>query len=216
MRKADIKGRLDLRDQLTVTIHSAQAEVIDDALTIAKDDDGNWKLGVHIADVAHYVPLHSPIDREALKRGMAVYLGNDMIPLVPPPLSTSLCSFNQGKDRLAISVMVTLNAEGEVLEFEIQPSVIAVDHALDYKQAQAILSRKSKEELKKLNFTSKDLKKLEPVFEVVDNLYSVSQAVRQQRMARGSFELNLPEHEFPDDAKEPLASYASPPLSIRR
>ena len=141
---------------------------------------------------------------------MAVYLGNDMIPMVPPPLSTSLCSFNAGKDRLAISVIVTLNPEGEVLEFEIQPSVIAVDHALDYKQAQAILSRDNKEELAKLNIKSKDLKKLEPIFEVVDNLYDLSQAVRQQRMTRGSFELNLPEHEFPDDAKEPLASYASP------
>ncbi|RZM76637.1 ribonuclease R family protein [Leptolyngbya iicbica] len=209
VRKADLKGRLDLRDQLTVTIHSSQAQVIDDALTIAKTEDGNWQLGVHIADVAHYVPLHSPIDREALKRGMAVYLGNEMIPLVPPPLATSLCSLNPGKDRLAISLLATLNAEGEVLEFELQPSVIAVDHALDYKQAQAILSRENPEELEKLEIESKDLKKLEPIFEVVDHLYEVSRAVRQQRMARGSFELNLPEHEFPDDAKEPLASYAS-------
>ena len=210
VRKAEVKGRLDLREQLTVTIHSSQAQVIDNALTIAKDDNDNWQLGIHIADVAHYLPLHSPIDREALKRGMAVYLGNEMISMVPPPLSTSLCSFNLGKDRLAISVIVTLNAAGEILEFEVQPSVIAVDHALDYKQAQAILSRDDKEELKKLNIKSKDLKKLEPVFEAVDSLYQVSHAVRQQRMTRGSFELNLPEHEFPDDAKEPLASYASP------
>ncbi|WP_204137102.1 ribonuclease R family protein [Halomicronema sp. CCY15110] len=210
IRKADLKGRLDLRDQLTVTIHSSQAQVIDDALTIAKTEEGNWQLGVHIADVAHYVPLFSPIDREALKRGMAVYLGNEMIPLVPPPLATSLCSLNPGKDRLAISLLATLNDKGEVLEFELQPSVIAVDHALDYKQAQAILSRENPTELEQLEITSKDLKKLESIFEVVDNLHEVSRAVRQQRMARGSFELNLPEHEFPDDAKEPLASYASP------
>lgn len=210
VRKTDMKGRLDLREDLTVTVHSAQAQVIDDALTISQVDDGNWKLGVHIADVAHYVPLHSPIDREALKRGMAVYLGNEMIPMVPPPLSTSLCSFNPGKDRLAISLIATLNSEGEVLEFEIQPSIIAVDHALDYKQAQAILARNDDAELEKLNVKSKDLKKLEPIFEVIDHLHTLSQAVRQQRMARGSFELNLPEHEFPDDAKEPLASYASP------
>ncbi|MGF1459143.1 MAG: ribonuclease R family protein [Leptolyngbyaceae cyanobacterium] len=210
VRKADIKGRLDLREELTVTIHSAQAQVIDDALTVSQDADGNWKLGVHIADVAHYVPLHSPIDREALKRGMAVYLGNEMIPMLPPPLSTSLCSFNPGKDRLAISLIATLNTEGEVQEFEVQPSVIAVDHALDYKQAQAILAKDSSAELEKLDVKEKELKKFEPIFDTVRHLYTLSQAVRQQRMARGSFELNLPEHEFPDDAKEPLASYASP------
>lgn len=210
VRKADLKGRLDLREQLTVTIHSASAKVIDDALTIGKTDDGNWQLGVHIADVAHYVPLYSHLDREALKRGTAVYLGDEMIPMLPPPLSTSLCSFAPGKERLAISVIATLNADGEVLEFEVQPSVIAVDHALDYKQAQAILVRDDAEELEKIEVKPKDLKKLEPIFETLDNLFAVSQTVRQQRMARGSFELNLPEHEFPDDAKEPLASYASP------
>ncbi|MGD1861398.1 MAG: ribonuclease R family protein [Leptolyngbyaceae cyanobacterium] len=210
VRKADIKDRLDLREALTVTIHSSQAQVIDDALTISKDDDGNWKLGVHIADVAHYAPLYSPLDREALKRGMAVYLGNEMIPLLPPPLSTALCSFNPDKDRLAISAIVTLNSAGEVLEFELQPTVIAVDHALNYKQAQAVLSRDDKAELGKLGIKAKDLKKLEPIFGTVDDLYALSQAVREQRMKRGSFELNLPEHEFPDDAKEPLSSYASP------
>ena len=216
VRKTDMKDRLDLREELTVTLHSPQAQVFDDALTLSKDDDGNWKLGVHIADVAHYVPLHSPIDREALKRGIAVYLGDDMIPMLPPPLSTSLCSFIPGKDRLAISLIATLNADGEVLEFEVQPSVVTVDYALDYQQAQAILARTDQDELDSLGVKSKDLKKLEPIFATVDDLHTLSQAIRQQRMARGSFELNLPEHEFPDDAKEPLASYASPPLSIRR
>jgi ribonuclease R len=210
VRKSDMKGRLDLRDQLTVTIHGPNAQVIDDALTIRKADEGNWQLGVHIADVAYYVPLYSNLDREALKRGTAVYLGNEMIPMLPPPLSTSLCSFAVGKDRLAISVIATLNAEGEVLEFEIQPSVISVDYAINYQQAQAILAREDADELTKLGVKVKELIKLEPIFDTVGDLFSLSQAIRQQRMSRGSFELNLPEHEFPMDAKEPLASYASP------
>ncbi|MEM9503532.1 MAG: ribonuclease R family protein [Cyanobacteria bacterium P01_E01_bin.43] len=210
VRKADLKDRLDLREQLTVTVHGTKSQAIDDAFSVSKTDDGNWQLGVHIADVAHYVPLYSHIDREALKRGTAVYLGKDMIPMLPPPLSTSLCSFSQGKDRLAISVIVTLDPEGKVLEFEIQPSVISVDHALDYKQAQGILARDDKAALGELGLKLKDLKKLEPAFATVENLFTLSQGIRQQRMARGSFELNLPEHEFPDDAKEPLASYASP------
>jgi ribonuclease R len=210
VRKADMKGRLDLREDLTVTIHGTNPQMIDDALTVRKDDNGNWQLGVHIADVAFYVPLYSHLDREALKRGTAVYLGDEIIAMLPPPLSTSLCSFSQGKDRLAVSVLATLSPEGEVLEFEIQPSVISVDYALDYQQAQGVLARDDKAELSKLDIKAKDLKKLEPIFETLDDLFAVSQAVRQQRMARGSFELNLPEHEFPDDAKEPLASYASP------
>jgi ribonuclease R len=210
VRKADLKGRLDLREELTVTIHSGDAKVIDDALTVGKDDHGNWQLGVHIADVAFYVPIHSQLDREALKRGTSVSLGDETVPMLPPPLPTTLCSFLPGKDRLAISVIATLNPDGEVLEFEIQPTVITVDHALDYKQAQAILARNNDEDLEKLEIKKKDLKNLEPIFDTIDELFAVSQAVRQQRMARGSFELNLPEHEFPDDAKEPLASYASP------
>lgn len=210
VRKADMKGRVDLRDQLTVTIDGPNAQVIDDALTLAKDDNDNWKLGVHISDVAYYVPLHSSIDREALKRGTSIYLGDEVIPMLPPPLSGSLCSLVPGKDRLAISVTATVNPDGQVLEFDIQPSVICVDQAIKYQEAQAILVRNDEAELSKLGFKDKELKKLEPIYGIVDDLFNLSQAVRQQRMARGAFELNLPEHEFPDDAKEPLSTYASP------
>lgn len=210
VRKADMKGRVDLREHLTVTIDGPDARVIDDALTLNKGEDGNWQLGVHISDVAYYVPLHSNIDREALKRGTSVYLGHEVIPMLPPPLSGTLCSLLPEKDRLAISVMVTLNAEGQVIEFEIQPSVICVDHALNYQQAQAISVRSDKKELEKLGFKTKDLKTFEPIFDFITELFNVGQAIRQQRMQRGSFELNLPDHEFPEDAKEPLSTYASP------
>lgn len=210
VRKADMKGRIDLRKQLTVTIDAPNASVIDDALTIEKDEAGNWKLGVHISDVAYYVPLYSNIDREALKRGTSVYLGNRVIPMLPPPLSGNLCSLLPGKDRLAMSVMATIDAEGNVLDFEIKPSVVQVDHAVNYQQIQAILVRQDEAELAKLGMDTAQIETLAPVFDKVDELSALSQAVRKQRMARGSFELNLPEHEFPDDAKEPLSTYASP------
>lgn len=210
VRKADVKGRVDLRAQLTVTIDAPNAQVIDDALTIDKDDSGNWKLGVHISDVAYYVPLYSNIDREALRRGTSVYLGDQVMPMLPPPLSNSLCSLLPGKDRLAMSVMATISPEGEVLEFEMQPSVVVVDYAVNYQQAQAILARQDKAEMIKLGVDKDTLKSFEPIFKKVDELFALSQAVRKQRMARGSFELNLPEHDFPDDAKEPLSTYASP------
>ncbi len=210
VRKSDLKGRMDLRELLTVTLTNAEASPVEGAFTIRKDEAGNWQLGVHIVDVAHYVPLYSPIDREALKRGIAVYLGKEVIPMLPPPLSTTLCSLLPGKDRLTMSVMTTLTPEGEVVEFEIQPSVITVDHALNYEQAQAILDRHDAAVLERLGMSEADLAPLEPVFNLVEDLATVSQVIRQQRMKRGSFELNLPEHEFPKDAEEPLASYASP------
>lgn len=210
VRKADMKGRTDLRKLTTVTLDASNAHVIDDALTIERDEEGRWKLGVHISDVAYYVPLYSNIDREALKRGTSVYLGNQVIPMLPPPLSGALCSLVPGKDRLAMSVLATIDAEGNVLEFEMAPSVVCVDHAITYPQAQAIVARNNQEELAKLGIDPEDLQALEPIFEKVDELFALSQAVRKQRMARGSFELNLPEHEFPDDAKEPLSTYASP------
>lgn len=209
VRKADLKGRVDLREALTVTIDGPNSQVIDDALTLAKDDDGNWQLGVHIADVAYYFELHSAIDREAYKRGTSVYLGNEVIPMLPPAVA-SLCSLVPDKDRLTVSVLATVSPEGEVLSFEIQPTVIQVNYGLNYQQAQGVLARDNAEELEKLGVTAADIDSLAPIFGLLEDLFAVSQAVRQQRMARGSFELNLPEHEFPEDAEETLSTYASP------
>jgi ribonuclease R len=209
VRKSDMKGRVDLRDRLTLTIDGPNAKVFDDALSVGKDDDGNWQLGVHISDVSYYFDLHSQIDQEAFKRGTSVYLGNEVIPMLPLPLSGSLCSLVPGKDRLALSVLATLSPEGEVLSFEVQPTVVQVDHSLNYTQAQAVLARARPEELETLGINAKTLASFEPIYGLLDDLFTLSQAVRQQRMARGSFELNLPEHEFPEDAEEALASYAS-------
>jgi ribonuclease R len=209
VRKTDMKGRVDLRDRLTLTIDGPSAKVIDDALTATKDDDGNWQLGVHISDVSYYFDLHSQIDQEAFKRGTSVYLGNEVIPMLPPPLSGTLCSLLPEKDRLALSVLATLSPEGEVLSFEIQPTVIQVDYALNYQQAQGILARHDNAELEKLGITAQELETFQPIYGLLEDLFTLSQAVRQQRMGRGSFELNLPEHEFPDDAEESLTAYAS-------
>ncbi|MDA0867060.1 MAG: ribonuclease R, partial [Cyanobacteria bacterium] len=208
--KADMKDRVDLRDRLALTIDGPNATVIDDALTLEKDEAGNWQLGVHISDVAHYVPLYGAIDREALKRGTSVYLGNEVIPMLPPPLAGSLCSFVPGKERLAISVLATLSPEGEMLAFELQPTLIQVDVALNYQQAQGVLARENGEDLDKLGIKAADLKPFEPVYDLLENLFALSQKVHHQRLKRGSFELNLPEHEFPADAEEALASYSSP------
>lgn len=209
VRKADMKNRLDLREQLTVTIDGPKAQVFDDALSLEKTDAGHWRLGVHISDIAFYVPAGSLIDHEAYSRGASVYLGDEEISMLPPPLSGSLGSLVVGKDRLGISVLVTLNEAGEVLDYELQPSVVNVDHALNYHQAQAALQREDAQVAAQLGIKPKELKRLEPSYELLDSLFAVSQAIRQQRLNRGSFELRLSESDFPTDGGE-LTQYRSP------
>ncbi|MGD1856892.1 MAG: ribonuclease R family protein [Leptolyngbyaceae cyanobacterium] len=210
VRKADIKKRIDLRDQPTISIDAEGAQVIDDALTLERLDDDNWLLGIHIADVSYYVPSNSPIDQEAYRRGTSVYLADSPVPLLPPPLSTSLCALLADKERLTISVMVILSAEGEVLAYEVQPSVICNDTQLNYYQAQAILMRDDEDALDSLSFKREDLEQFEESFELVDQLFEVSELLQQQRNQRGSFDLNLPDHVFPEEAGEELSHYLSP------
>ncbi|HIK43929.1 MAG TPA: VacB/RNase II family 3'-5' exoribonuclease [Leptolyngbyaceae cyanobacterium M65_K2018_010] len=210
LRKADLNGRVDLRKVLTLSIHGPNLPMIDDALSLEKLDNGNWRLGIHIADLAHYVEPHSPIDQEAAKRGTAVYLGDEVIPMLPPPLLGSLSALEAGKDRLAMSVLVTLDEAGTVQEYEIQPTVVNVDYQLTYPEAQAVLERDHPEALKALGIKPKTLKALAPAYDLVDDLLALTQAIKRQRLHRGSFELNLPEYDFPADAEEPLAHYRSP------
>jgi len=209
VRKADIKNRLDLRSQNVITIDGADASVVDDALSLDITDDGLRRLGVHIADVAYYVQAGDVIDREARRRGTAVYLGDEVVPMLPPPLPNALCSLVPGKDRLAISVLMTIDDDGQVLEYEVQPSVIQVEHQLTYEQAQAVLVREDEDELESLGYDAEDIEDLEPVFDLVESLFQLAQEVKSQRHERGSFEVTLPEHAFPPEAEE-LAEHLGP------
>ncbi|NEP63666.1 MAG: VacB/RNase II family 3'-5' exoribonuclease, partial [Symploca sp. SIO2G7] len=209
VRKADIKKRIDLRDQLTVSIDADAAQVIDDALSLEQLDDGNWLLGIHVADVSYYVPHNSPIDQEAYRRGTSIYLADSPVPLLPPPLSTSLCALLADKERLTISVMTILSPEGDVLAYEVQPSVICNDCQINYHQAQAILARDDTDALEELSFEEHDLTEFEDCFELIDQLFEVSELLQQQRNQRGSFDLNLPDHVFPEEAGEELFQYLS-------
>ncbi|MBM0740477.1 VacB/RNase II family 3'-5' exoribonuclease [Phormidium sp. CLA17] len=189
--KTELKKRLDLRDLTTISIKAdsqqANPDSIDDAITLEKTEAGHWRLGVHIADVSHYVEPDSAIDREAQKRGVSVYLGDLIVPMLPPQLSGNLCAFLVGKERLAVSVLVTLDAEGQVIEYEIQPTAIQVDYQLNYQQAQAILERNAAEA------PAIDIQDFAPIFDLLDNMATVSQVLKEQRRQRGAFELNLPE-----------------------
>jgi ribonuclease R len=195
--KAEIKKRLDLRKTITFsikpTVTEAIAEGLDDAITLEKTDAGYWQLGIHIADVVPYVQPQSPLDREAQKRGTSVYLGEIVLPILPDEFTRQHCSLLPGKDRLAVSVLLTLDERGYVIEFEIQPTVIKVDHLLSYEQAQQLLDYQLQLQHDPSATVSKELKSLVPIVDQVAQLFELSRAIREQRQTRGAFELNLPD-----------------------
>ncbi|PPS44748.1 ribonuclease R family protein [Chroococcidiopsis sp. TS-821] len=198
--KTEIKQRLDLRSLLTIVIETqerADAGCIENALTLEKTSEGRWRLGIHTTDVAHYILPESPLDKEALKRGSSVYLRDTVLPLFPEAVQQR-CSLVAGSDRLAISVLLTLDSNtGQIVEYEIQPTVIAVDQQLSEQQVQAIINAQQTA-LNGQQETSQTADELPTnIVELIHQLLAISQAAQTQRHQRGSFELKLPQDDYP-------------------
>jgi len=176
-------GRRDLRNVKMVTIDGEDAKDLDDAVSIEKLENGNFLLGVHIADVSHYVREGSPLDKEALERGTSVYLVDRVIPMLPRKLSNGLCSLNEGEDRLAFSVFMEIDNKGKVLNSDMVKSVINVNHRMSYTQVTKILVEKDKELIKKYKDVADD-------FFVMEELSNI---LRNRRKKRGSIDFEIPE-----------------------
>lgn len=140
---AELTGRVDLRDELIITVDGEDTRDIDDAISVRKEG-GKFYLGVHIADVTHYVGRGSELDREAFARGTSVYFPDRVLPMLPPALSNGICSLNEGEDRFALSCLMTINRAGEVIEKRVVPAVIRSRHRMTYAEVTAII-RKEKE-----------------------------------------------------------------------
>ncbi|TYS10240.1 ribonuclease R [Bacillus subtilis] len=179
----DLKDRRDLRDQVIVTIDGADAKDLDDAVTVTKLDDGSYKLGVHIADVSHYVTENSPIDKEAIERGTSVYLVDRVIPMIPHRLSNGICSLNPKVDRLTLSCEMTINSQGQVTEHEIFQSVIKTTERMTYSDVNQILVDDD-EELKQ---------KYEPLVPMFKDMERLAQILRDKRMNRGAVDFDFKE-----------------------
>ncbi|OKH13826.1 ribonuclease R family protein [[Limnothrix rosea] IAM M-220] len=183
-----IAQRRDLRDQLTITIEDEQhlaadnEAFVENAFTLSKTDSGAWLLGIHLADIAEYVPEGSALDRWAKKHGTAVFLGDTTIPIFPPALKEKI-SLLPGGDRLTLSIFLTIDEQGVVSEFEITPSVTRVDQSLSYQKVQHLLS--SGEEVEG------DLKDVLALLN--DLIFNLSPLVKAQRLQRGGFQISLPE-----------------------
>ena len=179
---ADWDGREDLTGLMTVTIDGEDAKDLDDAVSLTKE--GNiYHLGVHIADVSNYVQGGSAIDKEALKRGTSVYLADRVIPMLPERLSNGICSLNQGVDRLALSCLMDIDGQGNIVAHKITESVIRVDRRMSYEQVRSILEDGETE-------TSREYREFVPMFFLMREL---SQLLRSRRHHRGSIDFEFPE-----------------------
>ncbi len=178
----DYRGRKDLRQWKTVTIDGEDAKDLDDAVTIEKQGK-NYLLGVHIADVSHYVREGSDLDEEAYNRATSVYLVDRVIPMLPPPLSNDICSLNAGVDRLAMSVIMEVAPDGNVKDYEITPSVINVDHRMTYTAVRKILEEKDEVLMGKY-------RDFVPEFELMAQLCRI---LRRKRLKRGAIDFEFPE-----------------------
>ncbi len=141
VKEEEMVGRRDLRDQMIFTIDGKDTKDIDDAISIQKMNNGNYLLGVHIADVSYYVKENTPLDDEAFSRGTSVYLADRVIPMLPHELSNGICSLNPEEDRLAMSCEMEINSKGEVVTYDIFESVIRSRKQMNYTDVNQILEK---------------------------------------------------------------------------
>lgn len=177
------EGRADLRSLQMVTIDDQTARDFDDAVSLESTAEGIYRLGVHIADVSHYVRQGKALDREALKRGTSIYLVERVIHMLPPYLSENLCSLQAEKDRLAVSVLMDIDQNGELLDATYTASVIRVTERLTYQQVEAYFKSEGQQHL----FINSDLEAL------LDRMKELAEILRKRRMQRGALDLDLPE-----------------------
>lgn len=194
----DKAGRLDLRDVQMVTIDGEDAKDLDDAVSLSRETGSHgvrYHLGVHIADVSHYVTEKSPLDREALRRGTSVYLVDRVIPMLPHRLSNGICSLNAGEDRLALSCLMEIDEKGKILSHRIAETVIRVNRRMSYTDVNRIITDEDEK-------TMEEYRELVPMFFLMKELSGI---LRDRRRKRGAIDFDFPESKIIlDDRGKPV------------
>ena len=178
--------RLDLRGEPIFTIDSKDAKDLDDAISVKRTDFG-YTLGVHIADVSHYVKEGSAIDEEAINRGTSVYFADRVIPMLPEVLSNGACSLNAGTDKLAFSALIELDKEGHIIKYDFKKTIINSKVRGVYSEVNEILDGTASEEI---------LNKYAPVMESLMSAKELADILKANSAARGTMELDSGESKF--------------------
>ncbi len=176
-----MKGRLDLRDKLIVTVDGEDTRDIDDAISIERKN-GNYVLGVHIADVSHYVPFKGILDKEAYQRATSVYFPDRVLPMLPRELSNGICSLNEGVDRLALSCIMEINADGKVVKSKIARSIIRSAHRMTYHQIEDIARNRTEA-----------VEAFPDLVGLVRDAYDLTAVLKAMRRRKGEIELDVKE-----------------------
>ncbi|WP_368645926.1 ribonuclease R [Alkalibacterium putridalgicola] len=179
----DLKGRKDLREEVIITIDGADAKDLDDAIQVKRLENGNYYLGVHIADVSHYVTENSPMDDEAFERGTSVYLTDRVIPMLPQRLSNGICSLHPDVDRLTLSCEMEIDQSGEVVDYTISPSVINNHYRMTYQAVNDILEEDDQER-------KEEYKEIVPMLKEMETLHNI---LEEKRVRRGSIDFDTRE-----------------------
>jgi len=186
----DFIGRDDFRKRNTITIDPKTARDFDDAVDVEVLPDGTFQLGVHIADVSHFVAADSSMDAEARYRGTSVYFPDRVIPMLPEKVSNHLCSLNPGVDRLAMSVMMHISQDGRVLDYSFHKSVIHSKERMTYEDVQEILNG---------NVAMED--RYRHVVPQIQTIARLAEIIRKRRRQRGAIDFDLPEPMLTYDAQ---------------
>jgi len=193
----EILRRRDMRDVLTFTIDPADAKDFDDAISFLRQEDGDYQVGVHIADVTHYVLPGDDIDKEAYDKATSVYLVDKVLPMLPEELCNDLCSLRPHEEKLCMSVIFTLTADARVKKSKVCRTVICSDHRFSYEEAQAILTAPGDGS---------------PMVEALKELNMMARVLRQRRITNGALEIEQDEVHFTlDENRHPVSIYFTEP-----
>ena len=180
--KKDLKNRKDFRNDLIITIDGDDSRDFDDAISLSKNKNGTYTLGVHIADVSHYVKRNSKIDKEALSRSTSIYFPERVIPMLPEKLSNGICSLNEGVDRLTLSLIMNINSLGEVVSYDICEGVIRSKKRMTYNNVQ-----------KMLDGDKNALKEFSELKTLIKNANELKEILSNKRQNRGNIDLTVKE-----------------------
>ena len=190
----ELEGREDLRDKEIFTIDGDDTKDIDDAISLKKLSNGNYELGVHIADVSYYVKENSPLDKEAYERGTSVYLADRVIPMLPHKLSNGICSLNPNVDRLTMSCIMEIDSKGDIVNYQILESVIKSKIQMTYKNVNSILED---------NVVPEGYEQYVDSLKLMEELSSI---LRKNKLQRGYIDFELDESKINVDSNGEVTS----------